>query len=181
MIGESMDLMPYNTVMVLFSTQCAEPRRTFIQYLSENDIGIIAVILTITVLGFSIFASLYSNLLHNAETADGNMLDSKKNVRARNYWITLSATLRNQVQSRALSANLCFCGLVSFIPTFILHYLSENIGWAIPLSISLGFVLVATANFLLNGHSQRKGFVRHLKHFKCPIIPRPRRLLNDHR
>jgi predicted PurR-regulated permease PerM len=150
----------------------------FIPYLSTNDTAIIAAILTITVLGFSIFASLYSSLLHNAETADGNMLQSNK-VQAQTYWIRFSAILREQVQSRAFSANLCFWSLVSFIATFILHYLYEKTLWAIPLSISLGFVFVATANFILNGTSQHKGFVRYLKYFRRPIIPEPDRLTKD--
>ena len=129
-------------------------------------IVVISTFLAIEVLGFSIFASIYSNLTHNAEMADGNALQG--NEISILYWRKLSNKLRGLARSRAYSANWCFWGLVASIITLATQFC------LIAFSISIIFLCIALA--LARFDLTSKKFGKRLLSIPCPINPNVKRL-----
>jgi hypothetical protein len=128
-------------------------------------IPIIAVSVTLAALGFSIFSTVYSNLVHSAEMADGNAIQSGGR-KSYLYWSGLSNHLRELVKSRAYSANLCYLSLLSIVATLILYLISAPdfsgtlmksfCAGTFVLSVVLLGVALFFATFLW-GHKRAKG------------------------
>jgi len=144
---------------------------------STEVIAAISAVLTLSALGFSIFASIYSNLLHTAEMADGNALQG--NEISKPYWCKASNRLRNQVKLRAYSANCCFYSLISIIVclAIIIACTETPHWWLIPFGISIVFLIIA----LTVPYSEScKRFGKWLSKLRCwPITPEPKRLTED--
>jgi len=130
---------------------------------------IFSTILTIAVLGFSIFASTYSNFRHNSEMAEANWhLYERSNAFS---WYNLSKNYRKAAIIRSCSANLCFysiIALLSSIVSIVIAALCEKNCWFI-LSIvlvclSVVLLLVAFVIFM-----QEKACPLVCKLFRCPV------------
>jgi dolichol kinase len=126
------------------------------QFIEQNGVPLIAISVTLAALGFSIFSSIYSNLVHSAQMADGNAIQG--DATARRNWLKLSIHLRELARSRAYSANLCYLGLLFTIFTLIIYFtpLTEYVCFA-TLVISLVLLITALvfASFLVG--SKRSG------------------------
>ena len=82
-------------------------------FMKDNEgTVIIAALLTLAALGFSIYGAIYSNITHNIEMADGN---------AR---FDLSKNLRKLAIRRAHTANLFYLSLVLTIATLLLYLIA---------------------------------------------------------
>jgi len=112
-----------------------------IQLLKQQGMPIIAVFLTLAALGFSIFGTIYSNLIHNAEMAEGNAL--QPNVILQAYWLKASRRFRGLARSRAYSANLCFWSLLLIIITLILFFTPLRIPCLVTFIIAGVFLVIA--------------------------------------
>jgi hypothetical protein len=114
------------------------------QFLGQYGMPLIAICLTLAALGFSIFGTIYSNLVHSAEMAEGNALQSKG--KPFQYWGNLSCTLRNLVRSRAYSANLCYLSLLLTIVSLVLLLFSApNFTHTLRMGFCIGTFKVAVA------------------------------------
>jgi hypothetical protein len=92
------------------------------QFMDQYGITLIAIIFTLAALGFSIFGSIYSNLVQNERIAEINKLQSNKESRL--YWVRISRHFRDLARSRAYSTNLCAWSLLFAIVTLVLYLIS---------------------------------------------------------
>ena len=108
----------------------------------ENVIPIITISLTLAALGFSIFGTIYSNLIHNAEMAWGNMLQCNTGDTALSYWRKAERNFRRLAKVRAYLANFCYLSLLFIIATLIL-YLFSCTCYSITFLIAIVFLFMA--------------------------------------
>jgi len=128
----------------------------------ENMAVISSFLLTMEVLGFSIFASIHSNLRHNSETADINeysykcQADVSSTKEASIYqgiakkWRDLSNVSRRTAKLRAYSAIFCWWGLILVVISLILAFLDQTLPWLIFLVISLVLFISACVIYFKN-------------------------------
>jgi hypothetical protein len=106
-------------------------------------IGIIAVLITVAALSYSLFASTYSNFLHNSEIAWVNWRLAQKDGKKRDYWRDLAERYRDGAQRRACSGNLSFWSLLAAIASLVVIF--TRCKWFIPIPfwISVSFIIAA--------------------------------------
>ena len=157
------------------------------QFLGEHGVLVITISLTLAALGFSIFGSIYSNLIHNAEMAKGNALQCNGISKA--YWLQVLRNFRRLARSRAITTNLCFWSLVLIIIALIMFVLplknSCSGAIAILVTFFIALALLITALLfagLLVGYKRRGKLIKCLLKLWCirhPISPNPPRLPED--
>lgn len=126
----------------------------------EYMVMISSFLLTMEVLGFSIFASIHSNLRHNSETADINkeLYKGKADISSKGEvsiyqgiakkWCDLSKVSKHSATLRAYSAIFCFWSLIFVIFSLILAFFNQTLPWLIFLTISFGLFIPAYVIYL---------------------------------
>ncbi|HEY55487.1 MAG TPA: hypothetical protein G4N91_04345 [Dehalococcoidia bacterium] len=164
------------------------------QLMDLYGVALIAIAFTLAALGFSIFNTVYSSLVHNAEMAEGNSLQS--NTMTRSYWRKAMNNFRELARSRAYSANLCYLSLLSIATTLILYLISAPnfsgtvINWFCVGTFLLALVLLGSAlvfaTFLIGyrkaikPQSKEHGFLlRLLRKFFWPVYADVKGLTED--
>jgi len=153
----------------------------FREELEERAYEILGILLTLAVLGFSIFGSVYSNLMRNAEMADGNELQC--NVISKVYWIKASRHFRGLARSRAITANLCCWSLGFIIITLIVFFSLRGYFCLATFIIAVIFLIVASFfTVVLFGRKGQGELTKCLLKLWCmrlPINPAVQRLTED--
>jgi hypothetical protein len=142
----------------LIKEQCRKMR-----FCSNNFKGprttVFAVSLTVAVLGFSIFGSIYANTVSHAETAYLNMYsyalqgDSFSGQESYTYqriakeWLKSALFSEDKMASRAYSTKWCLGSLVFLGITFALLF-KRGKWWIIPLILSYPLLLFSIVTFL---------------------------------
>jgi hypothetical protein len=120
---------------------------------------VFAASLTIAVLGFSIFGSIYSSTVSHAETAYINMYSyslqsdrlsgQERDVyrEIAKEWLKSATFSENKMASRAYSTKWCFLSFVALGVTFVLLF-KKGKCWFIPLFASYSLLIFSVLTFL---------------------------------
>jgi len=130
----------------------------FVWHICKQDqLTVLTVSLAIEVLGFSVFAQIYSNLIQSANTADANMhaygllsdialKDSKEQATYKKIaqgWLTASKKFRGGAKLRAYSANSCLWSLLFLGITLVIFFFVAGWYWLISFTVSFIFLGLA--------------------------------------
>jgi small-conductance mechanosensitive channel len=162
------------------------------QFMEQNGIPLIPISITLAALGFSIFSTIYSNLVHDAEMAEGNVFQSSGT--SYRYWRKASNNFRELARSRAYSANLCYLSLLFIIAALITYFtpLTKYVCFAtFVIGVMLLIVALIFAAFFVGyrratkrASKKRGGFrrclLKLLHRFLWPVNPNVKRLTENY-
>jgi hypothetical protein len=146
------------------------------QFLEQHGVLVIPVSLTLAALGFSIFGTIYSNLIHNAEMAEGNLIQRTVGTRAYSYWCKASKNFRELAKLRAYTANLFFWSLVAIIVSLIAHFApwpEKVCPITFIIAVSLLIIAIVIVPF------KCECLLKLLWIFRLPVKPRVEKLTED--